>query len=185
MKINEIICERQQVNEFLPLIGAIGTGLARGAAALGGAAARGLGALGSAALDAGGAAAKTIGTAAVDAGGAIAKGAGNVATRAGTGIVNKAEKAAVDKLTSIGSSNTPAPQPTSNDAQAKKLSQQQIQQNLKAIRPGTKFAYPEVGQVEVLPPQSGQQGLRLNIPKIGAVTIDPKDLTNIANSLPK
>ena len=165
MKINEIICEQQQIDEIAPLIAAIGTGLARGAAALGGAAVRGAGALGSAALDA-------TGTA--------ARGAGQV----GTAIANKAEKVAVDKITSMGSSTTPA-QPTSNDAQAKNLSQQQIQANLKGIRPGTKFAYPEVGQVEVLPSQAGQQGLRLRIPKVGDVTVDPKDLTNIANSLPK
>ena len=188
MKINEIICERQQIDEVLPLIGAIGTGLAtaaRGAAALGGAAVRGIGALGSAAVDTGaalgGAAVRGIGTAAANAGGAIAKGA----VRAGTAIANKAEKVAVDKITSAGSSTAPTQQPTSNDAQAKNLSQQQIQANLKGIRPGTKFAYPEVGQVEVLPSQAGQQGLRLRIPKVGDVTVDPKDLTNIANSLPK
>jgi len=189
MKINEIICERQQIDEVLPLIGAIGTGLAtaaRGAAALGGAAVRGIGALGSAAVDAGAAAlgssaVRGIGTAVADAGGAIARGAGRV----GTSVANKAEKVAVDKITSAGSSTAPTQQPTSNDAQAKNLSQQQIQANLKGIRPGTKFAYPEVGQVEVLPSQAGQQGLRLRIPKVGDVTVDPKDLTNIANSLPK
>jgi hypothetical protein len=190
MKINEIICERQQVDEIAPLIAAIGSGLgaaARGAAALGGAALRGAGALGSAALDATGAAARGIGTAAADAGGAAVRGVGNVANRVGTSVVNKAEQTAVNKITSMGSSKTPAqnPTPTSNDAQAKKLSQQQIQANLKGVQPGTKFAYPEIGQVEVLPQQAGQQGLRLRIPKVGDVTVDPKDLTNLANNLPK
>jgi hypothetical protein len=175
MKINEIICERQQVDEIAPLIAAIGSGLAtaaRGAAALGGAAVRGVGALGSAALDAGSAAVSS---------------AGNVASQIGKTAVNQVGKAAVNAITSAGSSSTPAknPTPTSNTAQAQKLSQQQIQANLKGIQPGTKFAYPEVGQVEVLPPQTGQQGLRLRIPKVGDVTVDPKDLTNIANSLPK
>jgi hypothetical protein len=184
MRAKEFIREKQQVDEIAPLIAAIGSGIgaaARGAAALGGAAVRGVGALGTAALDAGGAAARGIGTAAVNAGGAVARGA----TRVGTSIANKAEKAVVDKITSTGSSTAPPPAPTSNDAQAKNLSQQQIQANLKGIRPGTKFAYPEVGQVEVLPSQAGQQGLRLRIPKVGDVTIDPKDLTNLANNLPK
>jgi hypothetical protein len=169
MKINEIICERQQqVDEIAPLIAAIGTGLAtaaRGASALGGAAIRGASALG----------------------GAAVRGAGQVGKTAVTQIGKSATKAATNTITGSGSSTTPAqnPTPTSNDAEAQKLSQQQIQANLKGIQPGTKFAYPEVGQVEVLPSQAGQQGLRLRIPKVGDVTVDPKDLTNIANSLPK
>ena len=145
----------RQVDEVAPLIAAIGSGLAT--------AARGAGALGSAAI----------------------KGAGNVASQIGKTAVSQVGKAAAGALTSIGSSTAPAQTPTSNDSQAKQLSQQQIQANLKGISPGTKFAYPEVGQVEVLPQQAGQQGLRLRIPKVGDVTVDPKDLTNIANSLPK
>ena len=145
----------RQVDEVAPLIAAIGSGLAT--------AARGVGAVGLAAI----------------------RGAGNVASQIGKTAVSQVGKAAAGALTSIGSSTTPAQTPTSNDSQAKQLSQQQIQANLKGISPGTKFAYPEVGQVEVLPQQAGQQGLRLRIPKVGDVTIDPKDLTNIANSLPK
>jgi hypothetical protein len=114
-------------------------------------------------------------------GSAAIKGAGNVASQIGKTAVSQVGKAAVNTLTSIGSSTTP----TSNDSQAKQLSQQQIQANLKGISPGTKFAYPELGQVEVLPLQAGQQGLRLRIPKVGDVTVDPKDLTNLANNLPK
>lgn len=168
MKINEIIFERQ-VDEVAPLIAAIGSGLAtaaRGAATLGGAAVRGAGALGSAV---------------VDAGSAAVKGAGNVASQVGKTAVSQLGKTAINSITSTGSSTAP----TSNDSQAKQLSQQQIQANLKGISPGTKFAYPEVGQVEVLPQQAGQQGLRLRIPKVGDVTVDPKDLTNLANNLPK
>jgi len=114
-------------------------------------------------------------------GSAAIRGAGNVATQIGKTAVSQVGKAASNALTSMGSSTAP----TSNDSQAKKLSQQQIQANLKGISPGTKFAYPELGQVEVLPLQSGQQGLRLRIPKVGDVTVDPKDLTNLANNLPK
>jgi Rieske Fe-S protein len=114
-------------------------------------------------------------------GSAAIKGAGNVASQIGKTAVSQVGKAAANTLTSIGSSTTP----TSNDSQAKQLSQQQIQANLKGISPGTKFAYPELGQVEVLPLQAGQQGLRLRIPKVGDVTVDPKDLTNLANNLPK
>jgi hypothetical protein len=170
MRINEIICERQQVDEIAPLIAAIGSGLAT--------AARGVGALGGAAL-------KGLGTAAADAGSAALKGAGNITSQLGKTAISQVGKAAANAVT--GPSTTPAqnPTPTSNDARAKKLSQQQIQANLKGISPGTKFAYPEVGQVEVLPTQAGQQGLRLRIPKVGDVTVDPKDLTNIANNLPR
>lgn len=157
MKITEVICERQQVDEIAPLIAAIGSGLAT--------------------------AARGVGSAVVGAGSAAVKGAGNVASQIGKTAVSQAGKIAANTIGTIGSS--PAPQPTTNTAQAQKLSQQQIQANLKGISPGTKFAYPEVGQVEVLPPQAGQQGLRLRIPKVGDVTVDPKDLTNIANSLPK
>jgi Rieske Fe-S protein len=114
-------------------------------------------------------------------GSAAIKGAGNVASQIGKTAVSQVGKAAVNTLTSMGSSTAP----TSNDSQAKQLSQQQIQANLKGISPGTKFAYPELGQVEVLPLQAGQQGLRLRIPKVGDVTVDPKDLTNLANNLPK
>lgn len=176
MKINEIICERhQQVDEVLPLIGAIGTGLAtaaRGAAALGGAAVKGIGS-----------AAGRIGAAVADTAGSAVAGAGNIASQIGKTAVSQAGKMAANTIGTTGSSATPAP--TSNDSQAKQLSQQQIQANLKGIQPGTKFAYPELGQVEVLPPQAGQQGLRLRIPKVGDVTVDSKDLTNIANNLPK
>lgn len=157
MKITEVICERQQVDEIAPLIAAIGSGLAT--------------------------AARGVGSAVVGAGSAAVKGAGNVASQIGKTAVSQAGKIAANTIGTIGSS--PTPQPTTNTAQAQKLSQQQIQANLKGISPGTKFAYPEVGQVEVLPPQAGQQGLRLRIPKVGDVTVDPKDLTNIANSLPK
>lgn len=157
MKITEIICERQQVDEVAPLIAAIGSGLAT--------------------------AARGVGTAVADAGSAAIKGAGNIASQIGKTAVSQAGKIAANTIGTIGTS--PAPAPKTNTAQAQKLSQQQIQANLKGISPGTKFAYPEVGQVEVLPPQAGQQGLRLRIPKVGDVTVDPKDLTNIANSLPK
>jgi hypothetical protein len=114
-------------------------------------------------------------------GSAAIKGAGNVASQIGKTAVSQIGKAAANTITSMGSSTAP----TSNDSQAKQLSQQQIQANLKGISPGTKFAYPELGQVEVLPLQAGQQGLRLRIPKVGDVTVDPKDLTNLANNLPK
>jgi len=157
MKINEVICERQQVDEIAPLIAAIGSGLAT--------------------------AARGVGSAVAGVGSAAVKGAGNVASQIGKTALSQAGKIAANTISTIGSSSTPAPKTNTNQAQ--KLSQQQIQANLKGISPGTKFAYPEVGQVEVLPPQAGQQGLRLRIPKVGDVTVDPKDLTNIANNLPR
>jgi hypothetical protein len=155
MKINEIICERQQVDEIAPLVAAIGSGLAT--------------------------AARGVGSAVVGAGSAAIKGAGNIASQLGKTAVSQVGKIAADTIGTIGTS----PTPKTDTAQAQRLSQQQIQANLKGIQPGTKFAYPEVGQVEVLPPQAGQQGLRLRIPKVGDVTVDPKDLTNMANNLPK
>lgn len=84
MKLSEIKGNDDQLDEILPVIGAVGAGLARGAAAAGGMLARGAAKVGSMA-------AQGIAKGATKAAGALgnlaAKGAGNLAAKAGAGNV--------------------------------------------------------------------------------------------------
>lgn len=76
---------------------------------------------------------------------------------------------------------TPA---TTNTSQtAPKPTPQQIQAALPA---GKKFSYPGVtGQVEVLPPKSGEADVNLRIPNIGDVEVDPETIGKLAGIAPK
>lgn len=89
-------------------------------------------------------------------------------------------------ITSQGTGNgvTATPTPTTSAAQpATKLTPQQVQAALPA---GKKFSYPGVtGQVEVLPPKSGEADVNLRIPEIGDVEIDPETISKLAGMAPK
>lgn len=89
-------------------------------------------------------------------------------------------------ITSQGTVNgaTTTPAPTAPGTQpATKLTPQQIQAALPA---GKKFSYPGVtGQVEVLPPKSGEADINLRIPEIGDVEIDPETISKLAGIAPK
>ena len=89
-------------------------------------------------------------------------------------------------ITSQGTGNvaTSTPAPTAPGTQpATKLTPQQIQAALPA---GKKFSYPGVtGQVEVLPPKSGETDVNLRIPEIGDVEIDPETISKLAGIAPK
>lgn len=68
---------------------------------------------------------------------------------------------------------------TTNSSQtAPNLTPQQIQAALPA---GKKITYPGVtGQVEVLPPESGEDDINLRIPNVGDVEVDPKTISKLA-----
>lgn len=88
-------------------------------------------------------------------------------------------------ITSQGTGNsvTSTPTTTSNTQPAAKLTPQQIQTAMPA---GKKFSYPGVtGQVEVLPPKSGETDISLRIPEIGDVEIDPETISKLAGIAPK
>lgn len=83
-----------------------------------------------------------------------------------------------------GNGTTSAPTPTPDtQLTATKLTPQQIQAALPA---GKKFSYPGVnGQVEVLPPKSGENDIGLRIPEIGDVEVDPETISKLAGIAPK
>lgn len=89
-------------------------------------------------------------------------------------------------ITSQGTGNgaTSTPTTTASSTQpATKLTPQQIQAVLPA---GKKFSYPGVtGQVEVLPPKSGEADINLRIPEIGDVEVDPETISKLAGIAPK
>lgn len=114
--------------------------------------------------------AATIGKSAQD-----PKSAAPATTQPGTGTI-----------TSQGTGNgvTATPAPAASGAQpVTKLTPQQVQAALPA---GKKFSYPGVtGQVEVLPPKSGEADVNLRIPEIGDVEIDPETISKLAGIAPK
>ena len=83
-----------------------------------------------------------------------------------------------------GNGTTSAPTPTPDtQPTATKLTPQQIQAALPA---GKKFSYPGVnGQVEVLPPKSGENDIGLRIPEIGDVEVDAETISKLAGIIPK
>ena len=75
------------------------------------------------------------------------------------------------------------PATTNTSQTAPKPTPQQIQAALPA---GKKFSYPGVtGQVEVLPPKSGEADVNLRIPNIGDVEVDPETIGKLAGIAPK
>ena len=100
-------------------------------------------------------------------------------TQPGTGTVTSqgpGNSTTAPATTPTPPAGTPA---TTNPSQtAPKPTPQQIQAALPA---GKKFSYPGVtGQVEVLPPESGEDDINLRIPNIGDVEVDPKMISKLA-----
>ena len=100
-------------------------------------------------------------------------------TQPGTGTVTSqgpGNNTTAPATTPTPPAGTPA---TTNPSQtAPKPTPQQIQAALPA---GKKFSYPGVtGQVEVLPPESGEDDINLRIPNIGDVEVDPKMISKLA-----
>ena len=160
MRAKEFITEKkqlQQVDEFLPVLGAAA------------------GALGRAALTGGAA----LGRGAMAAGSALAKGAGQVASgigKAATTAGNVASKAA----TAVGNVANKAGQVGSQIAGQMGAGQTQTPQQIQAElpKPGSLFNHPQFGPIKVLSPVSGQKGLKLDTTKqLGyPIIIDPQDL---------
>ena len=106
-----------------------------------------------------------------------------VTTQSGTGTVTSQGPGnnTTTPTTTPPLAGTPA---TTNTSQtASKPTPQQIQA---ALPSGKKFSYPGItGQVEVLPPKSGESDINLRIPNIGDVEVDPETIGKLAGIAPK